>query len=82
MAKKKYKKKPEVYYAVQYSGTNVEEMTGFCPLCVYDSATQELLFTGMLVRPTDWLMSDNANQFTMLGAEQFNAFFALDTGPA
>lgn len=78
MAKKKYKKKPEVYYAIQYDGTNNAEMTAFCSECVYDTNQGKLLFRGSItVNPTDWIMQDNAGMFTLMIDEQFNAYFDL-----
>lgn len=76
MAKKKYKKKPEVFYAIQYDGTNSAEMIAFCSQCsVVDG---KLLFgPGMTVDPTSWIMSDNANVFTMMTNEQFVVYFEL-----
>jgi len=82
MAKKKYKKKPEVYYALQYDGTNAAEMVAFCPQCRYDDANDKLYFAGdvVVVEPTSWVMYDNAMVFSVMGDEQFKAFFSLDAG--
>jgi len=77
MAKKKYKQKPLFWYCIQYTGTNVAEMTEFCPLCVYDANVGQLLFNGIIVTPTNWLLQDNAGIFTMMIDSQFNAFFDL-----
>jgi hypothetical protein len=82
MAKKKYKQKPLFWYCIQYDGTNVQEMTAFCPQCIYDSNQQKLFFMGMTVDPTNWILQDNAGIFTMMINEQFVAFFQLDQGPA
>jgi hypothetical protein len=81
MAKQKYKKKPEVYYAIQYDGTNNAEMTEFCPQCVYDTNQGKLIFNLMVVDPTMWIMSDNAGIFTIMMNDQFIAYFDLDQGP-
>ena len=77
MAKKKYKQKPLSWYCVQYTGSNVTEMTEFCPQCSYDSEQQRLLFNGMPVEPTYWILEDNAGVFSMMIDSQFNAFFSL-----
>jgi hypothetical protein len=83
MARQKYKKKPEVYYAVQYSGTNEAELVEFCPECVYDEARDKLLFHGGIevVEPMMWVVHDNAMVYSLMSDEQFNAYFSLDTGP-
>jgi hypothetical protein len=82
MAKKKYKQKPLFWYCIQYDGTNVAEMTEFCPQCVYDTNVGKLLFMGIPVEPTYWILEDQAGVFSMMIDEQFNAFFSLDLGPA
>jgi hypothetical protein len=82
MAKKKYKRKPESWYCIQYIGTNVEELTEFCPLVTYDTNTQQLMWMGLNpIDVTSWVMQDNAGIFTVMIDEQFNAYFDLDTGP-
>jgi hypothetical protein len=82
MAKKKYKQKPLFWYCIQYTGSNVAEMTEFCPQCVYDSTAEKLLFMGMPVEPTNWILEDQAGVFSMMIDSQFVAFFSLDQGPA
>ena len=82
MAKKKYKQKPLFWYCIQYTGSNVEEMTAFCPQCVYDSGHQLLLFNGIPVEPTYWILEDQAGVFSMMIDSQFIIFFDLSGGPA
>ena len=77
MAKRKYKKKPESWYGLQYTGGNVGEMTGFCYLCIYDSGQEKLLFNGMTVEPGNWILEDDAGIFTMMIDEQFNEHFTI-----
>ena len=81
MAKQKYKQKPLFWNCIQYDGTNAAELVGFCPMCVYDEVQQKLLFMGMIVEPTSWILQDNAGHFSMQIDSQFNAFFSLSTGP-
>jgi hypothetical protein len=83
MAKHKYKKRPEFYYAIQYDGTNEAEIVQFCPECIYDAAQDKLFFykSVVLMQPSEWVVQDNGGNFTMMTDEQFNAFFQLDTGP-
>lgn len=81
MARQKYRKKPEFWDCIQYSGTNSTEMTSFCYLCSYDPATQKLFFNLVIVQPTYWIMQDNAGNFSMLDDAQFKAFFEITSGP-
>ena len=83
MAREKYKKKPEVWYAVQYDGTNHAEVIEFCPDCVYDEETEKLTFAaGMIVvDPTAWVMEDAARVFRVMSNNDFIVFFELDHGP-
>ena len=79
MAKKKYKKKPESWYCIQYTGTNVEEMTSFCPDLAYHTDTGKLMFGPIIVvDPTNWVLQDNAGIFSVMIDSQFNAFFELN----
>ena len=79
MAKKKYKKKPESWFCIQWTGSNTTEMTEFCPECYYDTATGKLMFHQMVVYPTMWILEDIAGLFSMMTDDQFNAFFSLST---
>lgn len=77
MAKKKYRKKAEVFYAMQYDGTNAAEMIEFCPQCIYDESEGKLSLNTIVVDPGSWVMSDNAGIFTIMVNEQFIAYFDL-----
>jgi hypothetical protein len=80
MARVKYKQKPQFWWCVQYSGTNSAEMIAHCPQCVVDPKTGKLMFNGLEVVPTNWILQDNGGLFSMMIDSQFNAFFQLDTG--
>jgi hypothetical protein len=77
MARNKYKQKPLFWNAIQYDGTNNVEMTAFCPQCVYDTNAGKLLFNGLVVEPTYWILEDNGGIFSMMIDGQFVAFFDL-----
>lgn len=81
MARTKYKQKPQFWWCVQYDGTNSVEMIAHCPQCVVDAKTGKLMFNGIEVVPTNWILQDNGEQFSMMIDSQFNAFFELDHGP-
>lgn len=80
MAKTKYKQKPLFWHCIQYTGDNVAEMTEFCYLCVYDTNMEKLMFDGVPVEPTYWILQDQSGRFSMEVNEQFVAFFSLDQG--
>ena len=80
MARVRYKKKPEFWYCIQYSGSNVAEMIAFCPQCTYDEDSQKLVFNMVVVEPTNWILEDNAKVYTMMINEQFAVFFDLAPG--
>lgn len=81
MAKRKYKKKPEFWYAIQYDGTNAVEMVAFCPGLRYDDVSGQLWFNDIVVVvPTSWVLQDIAGVFSVMTDAAFTAFFSLDTG--
>jgi threonyl-tRNA synthetase len=71
-----YTKKPEVYEAVQYDGTNYQEVLDFCPgECAYE--TGKLTFRLMTVASTDWILKDRADLYQMMTNTNFNNYFQL-----
>jgi hypothetical protein len=75
---KKYKKKPEEYYALQYDGTNHADIIAFCPECIYDAESKKLIFQGVItVDPTSWVLQDIAGAFRIMTDSQFISYFAL-----
>lgn len=80
MARQIYKQKPLFWECVQYNGTNWQEMVSFCPECTYDNQTKVLLFNGMTVDATNWVLKDNAGRFSMRTNDEFVAFFQLSGG--
>jgi hypothetical protein len=77
-----YTKKPEIYEAAQYDGTNYQEILDFCPEFVTrNSETGELFFQGMTIDATSWVLKDRAGIYQIMINSYFNNYFQLQ-GPA
>jgi hypothetical protein len=79
MARQKYKQKPLFWNCIQYDGSNAAEIVAFCNQCSVSDG--QLLFMGMIVEPTNWILEDNAGRFSMQINSQFQVFFQLEPGP-
>jgi hypothetical protein len=81
MPEKRYRKKPELWWGLQYIGTNVAEMQEFCSWLTYDEAEEKLIYANMIeVAPTSWILKDNAGEFSVMVESQFQAYFEETPG--
>jgi hypothetical protein len=84
MPKTKYKQKPLFWYCLQFTGDNVAEMLEFSDRISWDEEGQRLVADkGVhVINVTDWVMEDQAGNFSGMVDEQFQAFFQLEGGPS
>jgi len=89
MAKKKYKRKPESWFCIQYTGSNQAELVAeYAPYVTYHSGETSgpnnepvpprlMLDNTYVIEPNFWVMEDNLGTVTMKDPASFNAFFEL-----
>lgn len=58
----KYKKKPVIIEAVQYTGNNIEEIKKFCPNC-------SLLFDALIIPTLEGRMRASINDYIIKGVD-------------
>jgi hypothetical protein len=85
MPTKTYRKRVELVEALQYTGTNQQELKAFCPgiTTAFDEATQtsKTYFYNMEVQLHAWVFKDLNGGFGMLEDQMFNNLYQPGGGP-
>ena len=74
-----FTKKVEVVTAIEYDGTNHEEIISFCPDVQWNEDTQTLYFYALIVHQGEWIAKDVVGVYSL--QSHFLTYYKPGGGP-